>query len=104
MNGSGRGIRGQLSIPSYTTGTRQLRRGMNRIFLTTDGLLKCPNLVINGQVLYELSEGRSDRTFVKALLHNLKNYNVRDSCTLVCWTVECEKDGIYPNDGINRKM
>jgi hypothetical protein len=87
-----------LPVPSYTTGTRQLRRGMNRIFLTTDGLLECRELSINGQVLWEKSLDKSDMKLAEELLLNLEKHEVRDSCTFACWTVEMSKEGLMPSD------
>lgn len=30
-------------VPCYSRGIRELRKGINRVLLTTDGLVECPN-------------------------------------------------------------
>lgn len=87
-----------LQVPSYTTGTRQLRKGKNRLFMTTDGLLECPGLNMNGQKLYDLLSRMDDDVFVQRLLSDLKSHFVRDSCTFFCWTIDVSKEGLMPSD------
>lgn len=87
-----------LPVPSYTTGTRQLRKGKNRLFVTTDGLLECPGLHVKGQALYRMLSSTEDELFVKKLLTDLKDHFVRDSCTFICWTIEITNDGLMPSD------
>lgn len=89
-----------LHVPSYTTGTRQLRKGKNRLFMTTDGLLECPGLNMNGQILYDLLLRMDDDAFVQQLLSDLVSYSVRDSCTFVCWTIDIAEEGLMPSDNL----
>lgn len=87
-----------LQVPSYTTGTRQLRKGKNRLFVTTDGLLECPGLNMNGQKLYGTLSRMDDDVFVQRLLSDLESHFVRDSCTFVCWTIDGSEEGLMPSD------
>lgn len=87
-----------LQVPSYTTGTRQLRKGKNRLFMTTDGLLECPGLNMNGHKLYDLLSRMDDDVFVQRLLSDLESHSVRDSCTFVCWTIDVSEEGLMPSD------
>ncbi|MFP7477136.1 protein phosphatase 2C domain-containing protein [Terribacillus saccharophilus] len=87
-----------LHVPSYTTGTRQLRKGENRLFVTTDGLLECPGLNMTGQKLYDLLGRMNDNAFVQQLLSGLESHLVRDSCTFVCWTIDISEEGLMPSD------
>ncbi|PAD34627.1 protein phosphatase 2C domain-containing protein [Terribacillus saccharophilus] len=87
-----------LHVPSYTTGTRQLRKGKNQLFMTTDGLLECPGLNMDGQKLYDLLSRMDDDAFVQRLLSDLESHSVRDSSTFVCWTVDIAEEGLMPSD------
>lgn len=87
-----------LPVPTYTTGTRQLRKGKNRLFATTDGLLECPGMDVNGQALYDMLSGLEDSVFVQELLSVLVSHSVRDSCTFVCWTIEVTEEGLTPSN------
>ncbi|WP_026907321.1 protein phosphatase 2C domain-containing protein [Paucisalibacillus globulus] len=86
-------------VPCYSSGVRELRNGLNRILLTTDGLVECPNEpfsnpidVYNVMMNHELSHG------VKTLLGTIKENNVRDSTTIISWDVTIDKDVTIPSN------
>jgi serine/threonine protein phosphatase PrpC len=86
-------------VPCYSRGIRELRSGRNRILLTTDGLVECPNEpyahpedIFNEMMTRELSEG------IIALLKTIKEDNVRDSTTIISWDVNVTLDVTKPSD------
>ncbi|MDN4607880.1 protein phosphatase 2C domain-containing protein [Sporosarcina highlanderae] len=87
------------SIPCYTSGIRELRKGTNRIFMTTDGLLECPGEpFINPVDLADiLTSGEPDVIFSVILDKIIKN-NVRDSTTMIAWSMDISKQGSIPSD------
>lgn len=75
-------------VPCYSTGIKELRNGVNHIFLTTDGLTECPNADFNHpKAIFEVFEGESNKDGVKRLLEEIKNHKVRDSTTIISWKV-----------------
>ena len=87
------------TVPCYTSGTRELRKGTNLIFMTTDGLVECPGEpYTNPQNLVEvLSEEALDES-ISQILMEIEGQNVRDSTTIISWTVEVESEGSIPSD------
>ncbi|MCP3740931.1 protein phosphatase 2C domain-containing protein [Rossellomorea sp. BNER] len=86
-------------VPCYSRGIRELRKGMNRILLTTDGLVECPNEpysnpkdIFNDMKDHQLNEG------IMALLITIKENNVRDSTTIISWDVNISIDVTNPSD------
>ncbi|MBE1554207.1 protein phosphatase 2C domain-containing protein [Sporosarcina limicola] len=87
------------TVPCYTSGTRELRKGVNLIFMTTDGLVECPgepysdplNLVatLKTENLYE---------GISKMLMEIERLDVRDSTTIVSWTVDVKEEGSIPSD------
>ncbi|MGL6102809.1 MAG: protein phosphatase 2C domain-containing protein [Exiguobacterium acetylicum] len=84
-----------LPVPSYTRGVRELRQGENQLFVTTDGLLECPGTPYADAVQIEetLRSGG-----VKELLSTIEAHGVRDSTTVVTWTVTIEERVTQPSD------
>lgn len=75
-----------LPVPCYTTGRRELRAGVNTIFLTTDGLLECPGMPYEDpEKIMAVLKGPSDGKGVKEMLEDIKAHNVRDSTTIISW-------------------
>ncbi|WP_227394629.1 protein phosphatase 2C domain-containing protein [Jeotgalibacillus aurantiacus] len=83
-------------VPCYTTGRRELRKGTNTIFITTDGLVECLEAGYhNPEKLYEVFK-RNPAPLVK-LLHDSQQLKVRDSVTMVSWDVEVMEQGSMPS-------
>nr|WP_273853792.1 protein phosphatase 2C domain-containing protein [Pseudalkalibacillus spartinae] len=86
-------------VPCYSTGIKELRKGNNRIFLTTDGLLECPhtNYHLPEQVV-ERMKNNSVRNGVLQLLNEIQVKGVRDSTTILAWDRMILEDGAMPSD------
>ncbi|WP_214804519.1 MULTISPECIES: protein phosphatase 2C domain-containing protein [unclassified Exiguobacterium] len=88
-----------LPVPCYTRGIRELRQGHNRIFLTTDGLVECP-----GEPFSDATDiGRAFRDTeaqdaVLTLLTTIKHYAVRDSTTILTWSIDVTGDVTQPSN------
>jgi serine/threonine protein phosphatase PrpC len=93
-----------LPVPCYTSGTRELRGGENRILMTTDGLLECGSRPFEDpRELYALftsteQGGELDHeTGVRAALARVREQQGRDSATLIAWSCRVEERGLYPS-------
>ncbi|MCA0173207.1 protein phosphatase 2C domain-containing protein [Bacillus sp. RAR_GA_16] len=86
-------------VPCYSTGTKELRKGTNRIFLTTDGLLECPhtNYHLPEQVVEKMSKN-SVRNGLQQLLNEIQVKGVRDSTTILAWDQMILEEGAMPSD------
>ncbi|WP_166000077.1 protein phosphatase 2C domain-containing protein [Bacillus sp. Cs-700] len=86
-------------VPCYSTGTKELRKGDNLIFLTTDGLLECPqtNFHFPDQIVARM-KGKSVKEDVQQLLKEVEGKGVRDSTTIVAWKINIVEDGVMPSD------
>ena len=84
-----------LPVPSYTRGVRELRNGENRLFVTTDGLLECPGTPFAEpkQIEEALQSGG-----IAELLSKIEANEVRDSTTVVTWTVTIDAHVTQPSD------
>jgi len=86
-------------VPCYSSGTKELRKGENHIFLTTDGLIECPNTTFNlPETIFEKFVGLSNKNGVKELLEIIKTRNVRDSTTIISWKIINNKNATMPSD------
>jgi len=87
------------TVPCYTSGTRELRKGKNLIFMTTDGLVECPGEPYsNPWNLVEALNPKDLDESITQMLMEIERQNVRDSTTIISWTVEVEKEGSIPSD------
>lgn len=87
------------AVPCYTSGTRELRRGNNLIFLTTDGLVECPGKPFSDPS--NLADALNEKDLAESIsqmLMEIERKNVRDSTTIIAWNVEVEKEGSIPSD------
>ena len=86
-------------VPCYSSGIRELRNGLNRILLTTDGLVECPNVPFSNplDVYHVMTNFKIDHG-VKILLRTIKENDVRDSTTIIAWDVTIAKDVTRPSD------
>lgn len=81
-------------------GIKELRQGENRIFLTTDGLIECPNdpysnpIKIYNSFLVNCGEDE----IILSMLKNIQKNNVKDSTTIVSWELNISKEATLPSD------
>ncbi|WP_223703078.1 protein phosphatase 2C domain-containing protein [Sutcliffiella deserti] len=87
-------------VPCYSVGIKELRKGENRIFLTTDGLIECPNEPYSNPInIYKsFITSQKDDSIIKLMLKNIIHNNVRDSTTIVSWKVNILKEATRPSD------
>ncbi|AFS70612.1 MULTISPECIES: protein phosphatase 2C domain-containing protein [Exiguobacterium] len=86
-----------LPVPCYTRGIRELRRGGNRILLTTDGLIECPGTPFQDSAKVEVVFERPE-TAVESLLTTIEQHGVRDSTTLLTWEVVIDETVTEPGN------
>jgi citrate lyase gamma subunit len=87
------------AVPCYSIGIRELRKGENRIFLTTDGLIECPNEPYSNPMnIYNTFANSKDDESIRCMLKTIQNNDVRDSTTIVFWTVNCLEEGSQPSN------
>lgn len=87
------------SVPCYSSGIRELRSGMNRIFLTTDGLLECPNEPFAAKGIYRLIMDDTIEQGIEILLRTIQENGIRDSTTIIAWDVHVTKTVTKPSNG-----
>lgn len=86
-------------VPCYSSGIRELRKGINRIFITTDGLVECPNEPFsNPKEIYNVMKNHQINDGIMALLQTIKENYVRDSTTIISWDVNIIRDVTMPSD------
>lgn len=91
-----------LEVPCFSSGTKELRQGRNHIFLTTDGLVECPNVdFADPLILFHRFCECTNEQGVKTLLKEIQNNNVRDSTTLLSWFVDIDIAGSYPSNRVS---
>lgn len=87
------------SVPCFSSGVRELRKGLNRIFLTTDGLLECPGEPYSNPMdLAEVLGAEGIEVAFSLILNEIEKNNVRDSTTMIGWTVKVSQQGSIPSD------
>jgi hypothetical protein len=88
----------ELEVPCFSTGTKELRQGRNHIFLTTDGLVECPNVdFANPNKIFNTFEKYTNEESVWNLLKKIQDNNVRDSTTILSWFVDINIAGSQPS-------
>ncbi|BCB04053.1 protein phosphatase 2C domain-containing protein [Bacillus sp. KH172YL63] len=86
-------------VPCYSSGVRELRQGMNRILLTTDGLVECPDEPwADPKKIYDSIKGQEPAQAISMLLETIRDHGVRDSTTVIGWDVEVSEDMTIPSD------
>ncbi|QDP39403.1 protein phosphatase 2C domain-containing protein [Radiobacillus deserti] len=86
-------------VPSYSSGIKQLRQGETHIFMTTDGLIECPNTSYsNPEEIFKMFKAKTTKNGVQSLLEEIAKKGVRDSTTILSWKVYNEKDAVMPSD------
>ena len=87
-------------VPCYSVGIKELRQGMNRIFLTTDGLVECPNdPYTNPENIYDSFKVVTDEEAIKNMLEIIQKNKVRDSTTIITWPINILKKATVPSNG-----
>ncbi len=86
-------------VPCYSVGIKELRQGENRLFLTTDGLIECPNEPYsNPKNIYNSFVNSNEEASIKTLFQNIQENNVRDSTTIISWKVNILKEVTLPSN------
>jgi serine/threonine protein phosphatase PrpC len=87
-------------VPCYSVGIKELRKGENRLFLTTDGLIECPNEPYSNPInIYNsFFNSNDDESNIRSMLKNIKDNDVRDSTTIVSWNVIILKEATRPSE------
>ncbi|MFJ7698585.1 protein phosphatase 2C domain-containing protein [Lysinibacillus fusiformis] len=86
-------------VPCYSLGIKELRQGENRLFLTTDGLIECPNEpYLNPRNIYDSFIISEEEESIKTLFQNIQENNVRDSTTIISWKVNILKEVTLPSN------
>jgi len=93
-----------LQVPCYSSGVRQLREGINYVFLLTDGVLECGKRPFeNSQYLYETLTSKEFTKTSDIKENILKVLNVvhqekgRDSATIVGWSCVNNNKALRPS-------
>lgn len=88
-----------LPVPCYSTGKKEMRKGLNQIFMTTDGLTECPGVSFEDATeVQKVMSGIGLDVGVKFLLDEIKRNHVRDSTTIIAWSVEIEETASLPSN------
>ncbi|WP_430787460.1 protein phosphatase 2C domain-containing protein [Virgibacillus flavescens] len=86
-------------VPCYSAGIKELRTGENHILLTTDGLVECPNTKFDSpEEIFSMFDGVQNSVGVHDLLREIQQKNVRDSTTIISWTVTNNQIATIPSD------
>lgn len=86
-------------VPCYSVGVKELRKGENRLFLTTDGLIECPGEPYSNPIaLYNSFSNSADDECIRYMFKKIQAHNVRDSTTIVTWKVNISKEATMPSD------
>ncbi|MGD6943024.1 protein phosphatase 2C domain-containing protein [Cytobacillus gottheilii] len=87
-------------VPCYSRGVRELREGENRIFLTTDGLLECPNKPYSNptNIYNSFLNSDNDKTNIMSMLEVIQNNGVKDSTTIISWKVHNSMEAVRPSE------
>lgn len=86
-----------LSVPCFSSGTRELRTGINTVVLATDGLTECPNTKYEQpQAIWNTFMNTEDP--LRELLIDVEQNNGTDSATIITWTVENDEEARWPCD------
>lgn len=85
--------------PCYSGGTKELRKGENHLFVTTDGLVECPGEpYANPQDLAAAFMKVSRYDGIQSLLKTIQENGVRDSTTVVSWKVDVSAAATYASN------
>ncbi|AIQ51279.1 protein phosphatase 2C domain-containing protein [Paenibacillus sp. FSL R7-0331] len=87
-------------VPCYSSGIRELRSGLNRIVMTTDGLLENgARLLEDPNKLYLAFTAEADlEKCVKDSLLQVHQEQGRDSATVIAWSYNNYRTAVMPSD------
>lgn len=84
------------AIPCYSSGTRELRQGVSRLFLTTDGLVECPGNPYSEPA--SISRTMERESGIGEMLQTIQQCGVRDSTTVISWEITVREQAAMPSD------
>ncbi|MBM7693202.1 serine/threonine protein phosphatase PrpC [Peribacillus deserti] len=95
----------ELEVPCYSTGRKELRKGVNQILLATDGLVECPGKPYQNpkSVKAAFSRHSSLKEGMQELLNTVHQNQGTDSSTIVSWIVDIDKAASYASDQFKKK-
>lgn len=89
----------EMPVPCYSTGKKELRQGESLIFMTTDGLTECPGVTFaDPEAVENALKGVTVSEGVRNLLEEVRRKGVRDSTTIISWSVHIEETASMPSD------
>lgn len=87
------------AVPCFSIGTKELRKGVNHLIMTTDGLVECPGEpYIDPKAIFNEFSHSSNQDGVRKLLKRIQDNNVRDSTTIVSWMVVNDGEATIPSE------
>jgi serine/threonine protein phosphatase PrpC len=87
-----------LPVPCFSSGIKELRKGENRLLVTTDGLIECPGEPYSDpQNLAEVITDNPHSAAIESLLKTIQEKGVRDSTTIVSWKVNMREKATMPS-------
>ena len=94
-----------LPIPCYATGVRELRAGLNRVVMTTDGLIECGSRPFEDPHRLDAIFNPEDQgphadleASTVAALSRVREERGRDSATVIAWDCSIAKGGLRPSE------
>lgn len=84
------------AIPCYSSGTRELRQGANRLLLATDGLVECPNGPYGDPD--QIYQAMKEQNGMGRMLETIRKLEVRDSTTLISWEIRIAEQAAKASD------
>ncbi|WP_449622554.1 protein phosphatase 2C domain-containing protein [Robertmurraya sp. Marseille-Q9965] len=86
-------------VPCFSSGNKELRKGENHLFLTTDGLIECPGEPYSNPItIYNSFLDTVNAKCIQHMIEIIQSHNVRDSTTIVSWKVDISKEATKPSD------
>lgn len=86
-------------VPCYSVGIRELRQGENHLFLTTDGLIECPNEPFRDPVnIYKKFLDSKEEESIHSMLKTIQDNDVRDSTSIISWKVNIFEEATIPSN------
>ncbi|TLS37309.1 protein phosphatase 2C domain-containing protein [Pseudalkalibacillus caeni] len=88
-----------LPVPCYSSGIRELRGGLNKIVMLTDGVLEFGDRPYeNQEFFYKKMMDKSNQQAVKKVLNDVQEKYGRDSATILAWEIDNHSPAQYPSD------
>jgi serine/threonine protein phosphatase PrpC len=84
------------AVPCYSSGTRELRQGVNRLLLATDGLVECPGGPYAEPAIISRALGKAGG--MGTMLQAIQQCGVRDSTTVISWEITVQEPAAMPSD------